>query len=342
MLDFKKYSSIENSFDEEFMLNVRKFVDPNEVFVVQEKVHGSNTSFITNGQQIKFAKRTAIIADNENFFNYEELLERYTDKVKNLFMLIKKEFPEIDYAVIFGEFFGGCYPHKEVKKNTTMMAIQKGVFYSPIHEFYGFDIFIVSEKNDIHQYLGVEKCNALFEKGGFLYAKTLFQGTLDECLKYPNAFESTIYKELGYPKIEDNICEGVVIRPLTPKYLPNGARIMIKNKNERFAEKKQEKRRPKVEKLPVTFSQDYTLLLEKVEDYVTENRLDNVVSHIGEVSMPKDLGKLSGMFSKDILEDFLKENSNDFYAIEKNEQKAFTKQLNLLALKVVKEKYKIV
>lgn len=341
MLDFKKYSSIENSFDNVYLSKVREFTDPNLQYVVQEKVHGSNTSFLTNGKEIKFAKRTALVGDNEKFFNYEELLERYKPKVLNLFKLIKKEFPETDYAVIFGEFFGGWYPHKDVKKDTRFMPIQKGVYYCPNHEFYGFDIFLVSEKNDTHAYLGVEKCNALFEKGGFYYAKTLFQGTLEECLEYPNKFESTIYKEFGYPRIEGNICEGIVIRPVIPTYIPGGIRVMIKSKNEKFAEKKGEKRVPKPQKPPVEFSEKYSELLDKVEDYVTENRLDNVISHIGEVSVPKEVGKLLGLFSKDILEDFLKEYSSDFYDLDKNEQKAFTKQLNQLSLRVIKVKYKM-
>ena len=339
MLDFKKYSSIENSFDNEYIERVRQYTDPKLIYVVQEKVHGSNTSFITDGKTIKFAKRTALIGDDEKFFDYEELLERYSDKVKNLYQLIKKDYPEIDYIIVFGEFFGGYYPHKEVKKDTRFTAIQKGVCYCPMHEFYGFDIFLVSEKNDMHQYLGVEKCNAYFEQGGFYYAHTLFRGTLDECLKYPNDFESTIYKEFGYPKIEGNICEGVVIRPEVPTYIPGGIRVMIKNKNAKFAEKKSEKRRPKDQKPPVVFTDNFHKLIDKADLFVTENRLDNVISHIGEVHIPKDLGKLLGMYCKDIIDDFLKENATDFYDLDKNEQKSFNKQVNQLALKVIKAKY---
>lgn len=340
MLDFKKYSSIENSFDDEYLERVRRNIDPQLTFVVQEKVHGSNTSFITDGNEIKFAKRTALIADGERFFDYEELLNRYSAKVKNLFKLIKAEYPDTDYAVIFGEFFGGYYPHKEVKKDPSVMTVQKGVCYCPMHEFYGFDIFLVSVKNDTHNYLDVDKCNELFEKGGFYYARTLFKGTLDECLKYPNDFESTIYKEFGYPKIEGNICEGIVIRPETTTYIPGGIRVMIKSKNAKFAEKTFEKKRRKEPKPAVVYSADYTSLLAEVELYVTENRLDNVISHLGEISVPKDLGRLLGMYSKDILDDFLKANADKFNRLEKAEQKAFTKQINQLAVKVVNAKFK--
>ena len=88
--------------------------------------------------------------------------------------------------------------------------------------------------------------NELFEAESFFYAKTLFRGTLAECLKHPNGFQSKIAEWLGLPAIEDNICEGIVIRPVTPMYLRNGSRVLIKSKNERFAERKSVKKRNKL------------------------------------------------------------------------------------------------
>ena len=41
-------------------------------------------------------------------------------------------------------------------------------------------------------------------------------------------------------------------------------------------------------------------LIEEGETYVTENRLANVVSHIGEVHFPKDFGRVMGELSKDV------------------------------------------
>lgn len=36
-------------------------------YVVQEKVHGANTSFLCDGNEVKFAKRTSVLAEDENF-----------------------------------------------------------------------------------------------------------------------------------------------------------------------------------------------------------------------------------------------------------------------------------
>ena len=55
------------------------------------------------------------------------------------------------------------------------------------------------------------------------------------------------------------------------------------------------------------YSDELTNILCELESFVTENRLNNVASHIGEVSMPRDFGKLIGLMSKDVFDDFMKQ-----------------------------------
>ena len=236
MLEFKKYSSIENSFSREFMERITAEMPLDLQYVIQEKVHGTNTSFLCNGKDVKFAKRTSILAENEQFYDYPELLARYKDRVLKLFDNIKVKYPNVSQISVFGEMFGGLYPHDGVNAKRNVSLIQKGVCYTPEHEFYGFDIYLLEGENS--RFLSVDEVNELFEAEGFFFAKTLFRGTLSECLKYPNAFQSKIAEWLGLPAIEDNICEGIIIRPVVPMYLRNGSRVLIKSKNERFAEKK--------------------------------------------------------------------------------------------------------
>ena len=228
MIEFKKYSSIENSFSREFMEHVVAEVPLDLEYVVQEKVHGANTSFLCDGETVKFAKRTSMLEDGEQFYDYPELLERYRDRVLKLYGGIKAKYPEVNHISVFGEMFGGLY---------------------------GFDIYLFTEEGG--RFLPVDEVNEIFEVCGFFYAKTLFRGTLTECLKQPNAFQSKIAEWLGLPPIEDNICEGIVIRPVTPMYLRNGSRVLIKSKNERFAERKSAKRRTKLFVEPVPYSDEF-------------------------------------------------------------------------------------
>ena len=81
MLEFKKYSSIENSFNREFMERIVAEMPTDLEYVIQEKVHGANTSFLCDGEDVRFAKRTSMLETEEMFYDYPELLERYKDKV---------------------------------------------------------------------------------------------------------------------------------------------------------------------------------------------------------------------------------------------------------------------
>ena len=337
MIQFKKYSSIENTFDTAFMEEIRVQGFDKKEFVVQEKIHGSNVCLVTDGDVVNFGKRNGFVEENEKFFDYEELLERYQPKVIALFSKVKERYPDVRTLTVFGEMFGGKYPHPDVKNSTKTLVIQKGVYYCPFHEFYAFDLYISTDSSG--RFLSVDEVDMFFEQGGFFYAKTLFRGVLDECLRYPNDSLSLIAGWLGLPPVDDNICEGIVIRPVEPTYLSNGARVMLKSKNERFAEKKSVKKRaPKLYVEP-SYSEQLNELLAVAEDYVTENRLNNVVSKIGHVSLPKDTGKLMGLFSKDILEDFMKEHSSNYALLEKSEQKILNKHVNAAATNLIKAVY---
>lgn len=335
MINFKKYSSIDNVITRDFMERVRAEMPEGLEWVVQEKVHGANTSFLCDGEEVKFAKRTSVLSEDDRFYDFQSLLEAYKPRVFSLFKRISETHPAVSAISVFGEMFGGRYAHEGVPAVKGMTLIQKGVNYTPAHEFYGFDIYVF--EGEAGYYLAVDEVNSLFETMGFFYARTLMRGSLAECLKYPNAFQSKISQWLGLPDIDDNICEGVVIRPVTPQYLRNGSRVLIKSKNARFAEKKSVKTCNKLFTEPVPYSDSLKKLLPELETYVTENRLNNVISHIGEVMLPKDFGKIMGMFSKDILEDFLKEHGGEYTALDKCEQKSLNRELNKLSTDFVKE-----
>jgi Rnl2 family RNA ligase len=103
MLEFKKYNSIENTFDASFLEKIRLEGFAALQYVVQEKVHGSNTCFVTDGATVRFAKRTDFVEEDEKFYDYEELLERYTEKVLRLFERVKAKYLNTQTLLIYGE-----------------------------------------------------------------------------------------------------------------------------------------------------------------------------------------------------------------------------------------------
>ncbi|WP_054510551.1 RNA ligase, Rnl2 family [Chryseobacterium sp. ERMR1:04] len=328
---FKTYNAIENAYQARVIDQIKLQGFGDEIFIVQEKVHGANFSFFTDGKEIKIAKRTAFIEKDEKFYNAHKILEHYRENVIEVFQKVKNIYPDLETVVIYGELFGGGYKHKEVEAVEDAVKVQKGIEYAPHNEFYGFDIKL----NGI-TYLDTDIANNIFEATGFFYAKILFQGTLEEALRYPNVFDSKIPAWLGLPELENNMCEGTIVKTLKTKYFGNGSRIILKNKNEKWIEKSKMVKKDKPVQKEVHFSETAQNIWEEMKKYVTVNRLNNVISKIGEFE-PKMIGKVIGLFSKDILEDFEKDFPKVFTTIEKDEQKRINKKLNSLVIETVNE-----
>ncbi|SHL86840.1 RNA ligase, Rnl2 family [Chryseobacterium carnipullorum] len=329
---FKTYNSIENAYQARVIDQIRLQGFGDEVFIVQEKVHGANFSFFTDGKEIKIAKRTAFIEKDEKFYNAHHILERYRTNVIDVFQKVKTIHPELETVVIYGELFGGGYKHPEVEPVKEAIKVQKGIEYAPHNEFYGFDI-----KLNGTTYLDTDVVNQIFEETGFFYAKVLFQGSLEDALRFPNVFDSKIPAWLGLPEMENNRCEGTIVKTLKTRYFGNGARVILKNKNDKWVERsKMVKKDHKETHKPADFSENAQNIWEEIQRYATANRLNNVVSKIGEFE-PKMTGKIIGLFAQDILEDFEKDFPDAFNSIEKDEQKRINKKLNTLVIDLIKE-----
>jgi Rnl2 family RNA ligase len=324
-MEFRKYNSVENSYQNDFISAIIEQGFGDLDYVVQEKIHGANLSFITDGQNILSAKRTELILDNEAFFNAKLVQEKYTDKIFNLFKEFSQSF-DTKTLTIFGELFGGGYPHPDIPKDDHAKLVQRGIYYSPTNDFFAFDILLNNDK-----YLDVETASGLFEKFGFVYAKTLFKGTLKDCLAFSNEFKTTIPAEYGLPQLDGNICEGVVVRPLQPSFIRGGSRVLIKNKNEKWAENNNFIDKLILSKLlheGEVLSEEASFLCEEIYKLITQNRLTNLISKISEVNPKKDLGKILGLYNKDALTDFFKTHKDRYDSLEKHESKAVNKFLN--------------
>ena len=173
--------------------------------------------------------------------------------------------------------------------------------------------------------------HSVLEKVGIFNGRPLFTGTLQEALLYSNAFQTTIPARFGLPDLENNICEGVVIKPVQPKYFSSGERVILKNKNERWSENT---KAPTV-KTEVEWTGEGKVVFDAICDCLTENRLRNVISHLGTIDQ-KGFGKLLGEFTKDALEDYFKDNREAFEKLQKDEQKRITKMLGQVASNVIR------
>lgn len=97
---------------------------------------------------------------------------------------------------IYGELFGGAWPGNHANMERGPKAIQKGVIYTPNHEFMVFDIKITTPQSafwvdvvDIPHFLD----------GKFMSVPIFAQGTFDQMLSIETVIDSTIPELLGLP-----------------------------------------------------------------------------------------------------------------------------------------------
>lgn len=319
MAVFKKYSEIENSYRQKYIDDIIQQGQSGGSWCVTTKIHGSNFSFIftyENGEvSVNCAKRTSILKEGESFFNYDKLFVKFKEQIrKNSDMM--KEYAEINelkmfQVTIFGELFGGTYPH-EVVPRLNVGSVQKEVYYSNDIEFLAFDVFILEKSKEdevVSRWLSPKEYDPLLSTLGWPMIPILFIGSFEDCLKYDNLFEDKIHELYGMPPIENNWCEGVVIKPLMEvKRFTNGDRIIIKNKNDKFSEKK----KVKPQKVKVEVSEEDIKQRDIISEYINDNRLRSVISKLGKVENT-DFSKLQKLLIEDVREEFFKDYDKNEY-----------------------------
>ena len=328
-MKFYKYSSITNHYQKKDVMKAQvemKLQNVENKWIVTEKIHGVNFGIMTDGSEIIYSKRTSIIGEDASFFSWQKAFDKEKDekKVKEIYKHIKGLYKNVSQITIHGELFGGVYPHKEVKKETNIKKVQKDVYYSPKTNFLAFDVsYIIGEEK---KYLDKDLFFGILKKYNFDFIPMRYCGTLEECLEQPNSFESLIHKMYKLPPIENNICEGIVIAPVKrfKLYGNDSSYAIFKSKNEKFKEKSKGKNKGKNGRQP-NIDPALLELISKISCYVNQNRLNNVISKIGDVTM-KDFKQVLIEFNNDVYDDYEKENSK--LDVSKDDKKKIDKYIN--------------
>lgn len=304
-MEFVKFSSLENTYRENHIDKIQYEGKDSGEWIVTEKIHGANFSFWCDGKEVRMASRTQFV--DGTFFNCQAVINKYSPLVLDMH---QKYLNSGDLLVIYGELFGG--------------NIQKEVEYGE-KDFRAFDVSINGVISN--------KILALFacEDVGIKWAPHIFTGTFAECLALPNTFKSTLTPK-DYE--DENNAEGLVIEPVVPAYFNNGNRIYLKNKTESFSEKK---RQPK-EKQTFNLSEVESDLMGQLLEYNTPQRVSNVLSKIGQVTN-KDFGRILGLTTQDIFEDFMKDTGVDPKIVAQDNWKDFLKLLQSEVGKTVREQF---
>lgn len=195
--------------------------------------------------------------------------------------------PAHQRVLIFGEIFGGSYPHAAVPAVEGVQAVQTGVYYSPRIEFCAFDLALALANSSAHSYLNYEIATKIFHEAGLFHATPLLTGTWTECLAYELPFESTIPARLGLPPLKDaNNAEGIVVKSMTELVIATrqgkSTRAILKKKIAEFAEDKRYHQAQKWTPPPSHAGlPPLTMLLVEVDALMTDARLAAAISKVG-------------------------------------------------------------
>ena len=325
MFQFHKYPSIENAGLTCFIDKIKLHGYADESFCITEKIHGANTQICYNlkTNEFSYGKRTCFLEDEEKCYNVQNIFESIKENIINLSKrLLSFTKKDIENVVVYGEIFGGFYPHEKVEKDNSATKVQKGVYYSPKNEWRAFDIAYTMTEDSKFQFLSGKDFFEICKETGIKTVPLLtVASSLSEALEYPNDKQSVVPQQLNLPPIEDNIMEGVVIKPWNSDFWMGQSRVIIKNKNTKFSEKAH------VKKINIQFEvpENVKTAIEEVSQFITEERVNNIISHLGEITA-KDIGKVIGLAAEDVLEDYKKE-FNTLNLLEKEEEKMVKKEL---------------
>lgn len=266
-------------------------------WVVSEKIHGANFALVAElpaagAGTISFraAKRKAFLEPGEDFFGHHALLERIEPAVRAAFegaiTLLGPKLGVPARVTIFGELFGGAYPHPSVPPCPGAQPVQTGIHYSPRIELCAFDLAI-DAPDGARTYLDHDTALSVFRSAGLFHAEPLFIGSYEDAMAWPLGFDSTVPARLGLPPLgSPNPAEGVVVKPvkgIIVRTRRGDMRPVLKRKIPRFAEDRRFHEATKWAAEPA--GQPALSRLEwEMLALVTENRLAAAISKVGRIT----------------------------------------------------------
>lgn len=292
---FVKYNSLENHYRQNVIdcFTQSGYTAPGMTWVAMEKIHGTNFQLAVDKDHVQAGRRTDLLDDFDKFYEADLIVKKYSDNARAVFELVCNIIDKVKQVTIFGEYAGNL---------STGKMIQKEVQYGD-QDFYVFDIMVFVEGEESGYYLPHDAVMTYID-GKFKHAPVIYVGDFEGVCKLPNDFQSVVNQGSDFKLVEgtDNIAEGFVAKLMTPKYCRQG-RVIFKSKNSKFSEKDKSDKPVKVKE---PLGESDMEFIQSVSEYITANRLKNVLSKIG-VPTTKDFGKVSGNLSKDALEDFTKD-----------------------------------
>lgn len=350
-----------------FVRWVNEKAGENAGFVVQELVRGVPVWIGCDGQEVTFGWLSALNGDEADAkllsAGLATQVARYRPRLFRLHAHVRQLFPDVRIVKVFGDLFGGEYPHRSVAPCMGCAPVRKGVYYAPDYGFYAYDIFVGLSKNAaagnsvVSEYgsedggdnrqrcLSLPVCNRLFESLGIFHARTLFQGRLEECLRFPNCFPTHLPDWLNLPPLRNNWCAGTVIRPLTSLYTPTGELVLLKDANSRLTSLEPPDQNdaadtplsPTARPCATAVSLECADMLAELRKLFGPDILTRALEATGSHLTHPHTSQISGWLRREVLEQFFQLNLNRFDALPARERQHITRTLCALSDRLVRQ-----
>jgi Rnl2 family RNA ligase len=204
---------------------------PGGPWVALEKVHGAQMVVAIAGDQLQFGKRKAWLRHDEPFFGWQLLRAPLTLAVQ-----AAKARLGAHTVVLYGELYGGAYPHSAVVPVPGLTPVQTGIWYAPDLRYCMFDVLVADGEADEGEFLAHREVMALAREIGLDSPPLLHSGPRSACLMVAMRQPTRVPAALGLPELPGNLAEGVVLKP-DARARPS-ARIDYKQKIAEFDEQR--------------------------------------------------------------------------------------------------------
>jgi len=202
---------------------------PGGPWVALEKVHGAQMVVAIAGDVVQFGKRKAWLRHDDPFFGWQLLRAPLTVAVQ-----AAKARLGAHTVVLYGELYGGAYPHPDVAPVPGLAPVQTGIWYAPDLRYAVFDVLVASGEDDEGEFLAHREVVALAREIGLDSPPVLHSGPRAAVLMVPVRQATRVPIGLGLPELAGNFAEGVVLKP-DARARPS-ARIVYKQKIAEFDE----------------------------------------------------------------------------------------------------------
>ena len=202
---------------------------PVKEWIATEKIHGAQLIIGTDGLHVRFGKRKSWLVDDDVFFGWQLLRTELTTQIKNFY----KKLSTSASIYLYGELFGGKYPHETIGAHTIYKPVQTGVWYCPDIRWALFDVLV---STDEPYFLADKHIRDLSSDIGILCTPLLCKGTWSDVNQLPIRYITSLPQKFNLPQITNNFAEGYVLKPSAQ--CPAKNRSVVKRKIPEFDDMK--------------------------------------------------------------------------------------------------------